>query len=100
MQIEIDSDSLQWQHYFTGWLKGKTMSSYRVGPVAWQLFIVCPYALAQQLHEGHVVEATIAHDGCGVMVAITQRIDRPTPGQPITLLSAYQHQDVSHGSAA
>lgn len=99
MQIQIDIDRDQWQHSFTGWIAGTMRSSYRVGPAAWHLFIVCPYALAQQLHEGQVVEATITHDGCGVMVEIHHRIDQPTLGQPIMLLSAYQQLTPPHATS-
>ena len=94
MQMQIDTDRDTLQHYFTGWIAGTMRSSYRVGPVAWHLFIVCPYTLGQQLDVGQVVEATIAHDGCGIMVEIDHRIDRPTPGQPISLLSSYQQPQV------
>jgi hypothetical protein len=99
MQLQIDTDRLQWQHYFTGWIAGTMRSSYRVGPVAWHLFVVCPCALIDQLGVGHVVEATIAHDGCGVMVEIHHRLDQPTPGQPITLLSAYQQPMPPHATS-
>lgn len=101
MHIQIDSDHTQWRHCFTGRVQGYLTTIYQVRPLAWQLFVVGAPKLVEHLHLLQVVEASIEPDGCGVMVTIQHRIERPTPGEVITLLSACQQpQEVRYGSAA
>jgi hypothetical protein len=99
MQIQIDREYAQWQHYHTGWVGGRMRSLYRIGPVAWQLLLVAPFDLVPHMTIGQVYDATVEHDGCGVLVSIQQRVEQPALGAAITLLSACrQLPDPQQGS--